>query len=254
MPGPEVRHVALSHNGKDLVIALGEGNDDKWTLPVWSTETRKPQKAVPQQSPCEVVVFSPDDKLLASGDRKGAVRLWQWPSRREVKGPPNHTESIQSIAFSRDSKLLATASMDLTVQLWDMVGDKPHGKAPQVPSRVRTLAFSPNGKFLATGSIDGTARLWDVATGVQIGPAMRHDQFVNAVAFHPDGKLLATGSFDGSLRLWPVPALVSDLHEMGLRTWVSLGLELNAQGAVQAIPCERWRQLREELRALKARH
>jgi hypothetical protein len=40
---------------------------------------------------------------------------------------------------------------------------------------------------------------------------------------------------------------------MELRTWVAVGSRLNAQGDVEAIPWQEWRQFREELQALVAR-
>jgi hypothetical protein len=46
--------------------------------------------------------------------------------------------------------------------------------------------------------------------------------------------------------------LPSGLREMELRTWVTVGARLTAQGTVEAIPWHEWQGLREELRALEA--
>jgi WD domain, G-beta repeat len=105
--------------------------------------------------------------------------------------------------------------------------------------------------MLATASWDGTARLWALPAGLPCSQPFRHELVANSVAFSPDGKFLATGSFDKTARLWRVPALIRDLHEMELRTWLALGARFNAQGIVEAIPWGEWQELRKELRGLE---
>jgi WD40 repeat protein len=108
------------------------------------------------------VAFSPDGRLLATGGRDGAVRLWDVAARRMVTAPlRGHTADVTRVAFSPDGSTLASASFDRTVRLWSvsrrrLIGAPLRGYI----AAINVLAFSPDGTNLV-GSTGITARLWD---------------------------------------------------------------------------------------------
>ena len=66
------------------------------------------------------VAFREDGKLLASGSRDGEVKLWEFPSGKEMRALKAHTDAVTKVVFHPDGKQLATGSYDGTVKLWNL--------------------------------------------------------------------------------------------------------------------------------------
>jgi hypothetical protein len=67
----------------------------------------------------EVVVFSPDGRLVASSDGYD-VHLWEAATAREVRTFHGHRGEIEALSFSGNGRRLASASYDSTVLIWDL--------------------------------------------------------------------------------------------------------------------------------------
>ncbi len=142
------------------------------------------------------LAFSPDGKVLATGDFNGAGHLWDVATGRPI-GPMLDAGSIViSLAFSPDGRSLASGTAEHAHQLviWDLASRRPRGEPIRFKDWVHRLAFSPDGSRLAAGSTDTTARLIDAANGRAIVGPLRHAEVVGRVAFSPDGRVLLTAT------------------------------------------------------------
>jgi RNA polymerase sigma factor (sigma-70 family) len=71
------------------------------------------------------LAFSPDSRLLASGDwTGGTVRLWELASGQEFRQFRGHQGRIFQMAFSADGSTLVTGSEDTTALVWDITGQR----------------------------------------------------------------------------------------------------------------------------------
>ncbi|MDQ2097059.1 MAG: NACHT domain-containing protein [Tychonema bourrellyi B0820] len=150
------------------------------------------------------VTFSPDGKLLATGDSDGVVRLWEASSGREILTCKGHTNVVESVAFSPDGEILASGSYDQIIKLWDVKTGECLKVLQGHTESVMSVTFNPDGNILASGSFDRTIRLWDIHTGECCKILQDHTKVVLSVAFHPAGEMLASGSGDKTVRLWNV--------------------------------------------------
>jgi WD40 repeat protein len=143
-----------------------------------------------QASPA-CVAFSPDGKVLASGNSDNRVRLWDADTGKEVRVLEGHTGPVNRVAFSADGKLLASGSQDSDVRLWDVETGKERRRIKGHRNSVDWMALSPDGKTLACSGGESLF-LWDTETGKQIRSVSGDKQFVaGPVAFTTDGKQLA---------------------------------------------------------------
>ncbi|HEX5406380.1 MAG TPA: AAA family ATPase [Pseudonocardiaceae bacterium] len=162
--------------------------------------------------------FSPNDRVLATGDSDGAVRLWDMadPTHPNALGQPltGRVTSIAAVAFSPKGNMLAAGGANGTVYLWS-VADPTHPTAvrPQLTLRenvVNTVAFSPDGQTLAAGgtgndNASGTVGLWHLDGRdhvTSLGQFVVRHSPVDSVAFSPDGQILADGTDDDTVQLW----------------------------------------------------
>ncbi|MEG4055586.1 MULTISPECIES: WD40 domain-containing protein [unclassified Microcoleus] len=150
------------------------------------------------------VVFSPDGKLLATGDSDGVVRLWEASSGREILTCKGHTNVLESVAFSPDGEILASGSYDKTIKLWDVKTGECLKVLRGHTESVMFVTFNSDGNLLASGSFDRTVRLWDTRRGECLKTLQHHTKVVFSVAFHPAGDILASGSGDKTVRLWNI--------------------------------------------------
>ena len=148
------------------------------------------------------VAFSPNGKLLATGDTTGEVRLYQVRSGQQLLTCKGHTSGVWSVTFSPDGHVLASGSNDQTIRLWDVGTGECLSTLQEHGSRVWSVAFSPQGTTLASGSDNLSVKLWDISTGRCIKTLQGHTGRVYSVAFSPDGQTLASGSHDQTVRCW----------------------------------------------------
>jgi WD40 repeat protein/serine/threonine protein kinase len=151
------------------------------------------------------VAWSPDGRMLATGDRSGIVRVCGPAAAEERAARTVATLGgcVWSVAFSPDGRRIASSSADGLVTLHDVTSGALTRTLP-VPreSAVYAVAFSPDGNRLATASRDRTARLWDVASGREVAVLRGHEGTVYGVAISADGETMVTGGHDGTVRVW----------------------------------------------------
>lgn len=160
------------------------------------------------------MVFSPDGRLLVTGEINGDISLWQLEDGRKLLSFEGQQGWIRSIAFSPDGKTLASGNLNQTIKIWDVRTGKCLKTLLGHTSFIESVAFSPDGKTLASGSNDQTIKIWDLLTDESFS-IQAHSGSVHSVAISSDGSILASSSSDQTIKLWNLTshALVRTLHE-----------------------------------------
>ncbi|MBE8965610.1 pentapeptide repeat-containing protein [Nostocales cyanobacterium LEGE 12452] len=148
------------------------------------------------------VAFSPNGKLLATGDTSGEIRLYQVVDGKQLLIVKGHTGFIWPVAFSPDGHIFASGGDDQKVKLWDTNTGQCLANLQGHSGGIWSIAFSPDGQLLASSSEDHTVKLWDTSSDQCLKTLQGHSNRVTSVTFSTQGTMLASGSDDQTVKLW----------------------------------------------------
>lgn len=129
-----------------------------------------------------VVRFSPNGELLASGGDDAAILLWKLNDSKEPEQP---------LLFQEDE------DAQLNKESWSVVKTL-RGHIEDVYD----ICWTRDGNFMVSGSVDNTAVMWDINKGQKLCVLNDHKSYVQGVTWDPLGQYVATLSCDRVLRVF----------------------------------------------------
>ena len=109
------------------------------------------------------LTFSPDNKMLFSGEANGTVRVWDAHTGEKIIDDFTELDNaITALAFSPRFPFLAIADEIGKIQLFDFAKPRIIEKFTSHTRKITVLIFSENEPTFVSGSEDGTILLWDL--------------------------------------------------------------------------------------------
>ena len=202
--------IAFSPDEKTLVSGSSGGMGSQGDLRLWSLRTLRLKQIIKQSRGISTVAFSPNGKLLATGEASndgelnigGGWKVWLVGGKLKVKSSA-FDQVINSVAFSPDSKFLLLGSEEGEIKLHNVQKNKTEWTVTN-ESYVLRVAYSPNGKTVAAAVGDGNLMLWNTRGRLIKQLSKPNDQVVVTIAFSPNGRLLASAGEDKLIKLWHI--------------------------------------------------
>ena len=72
----------------------------------------------------EIISFTPNPKLIMSGDYNGGINLWDLEKRKLIKTIDAHINPINNITFHQKKDIFLSCSQDSTIKLWSFYSNK----------------------------------------------------------------------------------------------------------------------------------
>lgn len=199
----------ISPDQKSFAVGGGLFRDNPIRIFDLATKTEK-FTLKGHQDRVRAIDFSPDSKLLVSGDEQGKIKLWNVVDGKEIATWPGHTNTVECIAFSPDGKWVASGGREMRgvsgpgrARLWDVEAGK---EVRQLDSTrvggVLAIVFLDGGKKLAIAGESPVLRFIDLSTGKEAGELDGHRSPILSLALSPDHSILASGEWNATIRLW----------------------------------------------------
>lgn len=148
------------------------------------------------------IAVSPDERLVAAGDRAGLITIWDTKTGIEVKTLRGHKDYLRDLAFTPNQKWLISASQDQTIRIWDPLSGQTKKMLTGHIAGGNSIALTKDGNTLLSGSADRTIRFWDLETGQMIETVTGHSDEIYKIAISPSEKYFASAGMEAVIYLW----------------------------------------------------
>ncbi|XP_041067379.1 chromatin assembly factor 1 subunit B [Carcharodon carcharias] len=176
--GADGRIDRLASAGVDSAVRIwkaDKGQDGKAVVDILSNLIRH-TKAV------NVVRFSPNGEILASGGDDALILLWKLNDNKDIK-------ELEQNLFEEDTHL-NKENWTVLKTLRGHIED------------VYDICWTTDGNHMVSGSVDNTAIMWDVNKGAKLSIFNEHKSYVQGVTWDPLGQYIATLSCDRVMRVY----------------------------------------------------
>jgi WD40 repeat protein len=205
--------VAFTKDSKTLVSAATDG-----AIRLWPVERdTAPEVVEVGIDPTDwlAMALSPDDRWVAVGNGKGAIRLWKFGDWKNPADIPDLEQKVRmrALAFSPDGEDLAAGGLSNEGEATDAfvfrTGTRKLDSTWATEGRAAlSLQFSRDGKKLATGGGPGhprgMARIWDLEAKKVVFDVQQFRDYVHALALDPDARHLVVCNGDEGVNVYDV--------------------------------------------------
>ncbi|KAM3935778.1 chromatin assembly factor 1 subunit B [Leptodactylus fuscus] len=186
-----VYSVDFQHGNNKINRMASAGVDTAVRL--WKVEKNAEGKAVVEflasltrhTKAVNVVRFSPNGEVLASGGDDAVILLWKQSESKELESTPfteeeetelskenwtvfkslrGHLEDVYDISWTQDSNCMVSASVDNSAIMWDAVKGQKICIFNEHKSYVQGVTWDPLGQYIATLSCDRVLRVYRTET------------------------------------------------------------------------------------------
>ncbi|CAG9940993.1 unnamed protein product [Clonostachys rosea f. rosea IK726] len=148
------------------------------------------------------IVFSHDDRFIATGLDDGYVRIWDVGKGKCIRTLKSGEGYITSLDFSHDGQRLVASSLSGGMTIWSLTTGEVLSSFEKRSDPFCYIAFSQDDKYIASASYDNwrTVKVWKCED--RSCTFESHSANAEIVAFSADGSCLASASKEGSIQIW----------------------------------------------------
>lgn len=154
------------------------------------------------------VVVSRDRRLIAAGNERGDVALWDARSFERLRTLRGIGGPVAALAFNRDGSSLVAVTNEPADRplliVWDTQNGQRRSTFSGHAAPVTSIDIAARDDLVASASTDGALKLWRASSGEEVRDLQAGSEqgAYFSVAFSPDASVLATGAMSGDVEFW----------------------------------------------------
>lgn len=163
LPDATVRDIAVSNQGKHLLIAQDNGKIQHVTL-----QSGRRLEFLGHTEQVNAVAMSPNGRFVLSGGDDLKAYLWDSQSG-QILQTFVHPTRVTKVALDQQGKLAFTADSQQQATVWDLKTGRAKVQLALGRGRIFTsVRFSDDGRYLLTGAASRRVSIWDLQSGKMV--------------------------------------------------------------------------------------
>lgn len=173
---------------------------------LWSPDSSEPVQRFDWKGAILAIAWSPDERLLATGDQDCTAHLWYVENGQDVQLWGFQTK-VRELAWDSTSRYLATGG-GMLAAVWDCSGAGPTSHKPLVleahEGYINQLHFQHAAPLLASGGQDGRVILWQPTATKKPLAQVQQAAAISQLAWSPADTCLAIGTHSGTVGVYQI--------------------------------------------------
>ncbi len=173
---------------------------------VWNLDEDPPTAVELAERPGDYRVqsFSPDGQLLAVGDLRGAVRIFETATGQCRSAFVAHRGRVRGVGFTSDGCNLWTCGEE-DLRLWEVTAGAGVRSVRVEGEAFHGVDVAPSGGWLCAGGAGGVLQRVAGDTLVVSRVDSGNTATISSTVISPDGRRLAAGTHGGAVLVWEEP-------------------------------------------------
>ncbi|KAH0786872.1 Angio-associated migratory cell protein [Histomonas meleagridis] len=189
-----------------VAFASGGGDDKAVLYHLYTGGDISTFELLGHEDSINVIKFSHNGGVVATGDLKGVIILWNALNGQKYKKlvGPGEDESIEWISFCPTAPTLIAGVSSGLIWMWNLKTGNCTNVFSQHNGSVTCGGFSPDGKEIWSAGEDQVLKIWSVGSGCPTsqtkGLQFHHEPIISG-CLSPNGALIATGDISGIVKI-----------------------------------------------------